>query len=288
MDDLSFKQLFYRLFSEDAMDNLEVQGNWNDGKAHGYDKPSLKMMTNPLNIERIKKKWEKLPYDVNAYIIKGPKIHQYTELGRVTFDFVRDKLGMNINYDDDKITVIYTNNKGSEKVPLTPWTLAHRLGHAMARDKISNDTPYMYKEVNLTIDKLLRDVAKYYGRNSLTKEVRSSYSYNSVPDEQFKKALVYALATFKSARDRKLRASFEFTNELIAQYVITGKVTLNANLPKLLPLSYAWGKPQGYHLRFTEERTPQELEDLIEVYQSELYNDIDALFGSSIGNIYVM
>lgn len=287
-DSVSFKDFFYQMYTEDALDTLDVQGDWNDGKSHGYDKPSLKMMQNPATVERIKKKWSKLPYDIDMYIVKGPKIHNYTELGRVSYDFVRDKLNLKIDVDDDKITVIYTNNKGSEKVPLTPWTLAHRLGHAMARDNISRDSLNMYTEINKTINKLLLEVAKFYGRNSLTKEVRSGYSYNKIPDEKLKKALVYGLATFKSARDRKLRASFEFTNELIAQYVITGKVTLNKELPKMLPLSYAWGKPQGLHLRFDSGRTEEDLTDIIEIAEQELYNDIEGLFGASIGNIYVM
>jgi hypothetical protein len=286
---MNFKDFFYQLFSEDALDTLDVQGDWNDGKSHGYDKPSVKMMQNPATVERIKKKWSKLPYDIDMYIIKGPKIHNYTELGRVSWEFVRDKLNLNINIDDDKITVIYTNNKGAEKVPLTPWTLAHRLGHAMARDNISRDSLNMYREVNKTIDKLLREVAKFYGRNSLMKrDSFNSYHSREIPDEKLKKALVYGLATFKSARDRKLRASFEFTNELIAQYVITGKVTLNKELPKMLPLSYAWGRPQGLHLRFDSGRTEEDLEYLIEVAESEIENDISGLFGASIGNIYVM
>ena len=65
-------------------------------------------------------------------------------------------------------------------------------------------------------------------------------------------------------------------------------MTLNKELPKMLPLSYAWGKPQGLHLRFDSGRTKEDLTDIIEIAEQELYNDIEGLFGASIGNIYVM
>jgi hypothetical protein len=279
--DESFKDFFNRILNEDALDNLEIRGDWENGKPYGYDKPSIKMMANPLTAERIKKKWAKLDYPVNAYIIKGPKIHTYTELGRVPWKFVRDKMKLeDMNYDDDAITCIFTNNKGAEKIPMTPWTLAHRLGHAMARDTMRNERPYMYREVERTVEKLFLRVAEYYGKRPTP--------YTNTLDEPFKKALAQSLGTFKSARDRNLRASFEFVNESIAQFIITGKITLNRDLPKILPVRFAWGKPQGSYLRFTDEHTKEDLEDIINDYENQLYNNIDALFGSSIGNIYVM
>lgn len=275
----SFSQFFARIYNEDALDTLELRGSWDDGKPHGYDKPSIKMMQNPNTVDRIKAKWSKLEHPVDAYIIKGPKVHQYTELGRVGWKFVRDKLKLNLDYDDEKITAIFTNNKGAEKIPMTPWTLAHRLGHAMARDNIKHERPYMYVELERTVEKLFLDVGKYYGI------VRQ---HPRTIDEPNKKALAHAIGTFKSARDRNLRASFEFVNESIAQFIITGKITLNKNLPKMLNVRSAWGHPQGPYLRYTEENTKEHLEDLLDTAEYSIYNGIDALFGASIGNIYVM
>ena len=31
----------------------------------------------------------------------------------------------------DVITVVFTNNTGDRRLPLTPWIMAHRIGHAV-------------------------------------------------------------------------------------------------------------------------------------------------------------
>jgi len=48
------------LVKEDAIDNIELKGDWNpSAKKYGYDKPSIGILTNPKGLERVKKKWEK-------------------------------------------------------------------------------------------------------------------------------------------------------------------------------------------------------------------------------------
>jgi hypothetical protein len=288
---MNFQELYDILINEDAIENIDIQGDWNDNKLHGYDKASIKMMQNPLQAERIKSKWSKLETPIDLYIVKGKNLHKFYELGRVDYYFVRDKMGLNINHNDDHITLILTNNKGDEKIPLTPWTIAHRFGHAFAKDTVQKQgSDYFYNQVRGTVEKLFKEIARIvYGLKTLDRRVSTGpYSSIITPDRELKKLLAQALGTFKSARDNNIRNSEEFTNELIAQYIITGKIVLNSELPKMLIRKYAWGKPQGINKQQMTIELQQELEDTIYEYQNSLFYDIESLFTSNIGHIFVM
>lgn len=289
---MTFKELF-QLISEDAIDELELVGDWNPtAKRYGYDKPSIGILTHQKGLEKIKKKWEKTRFDFDVYLLKSKEGNKYTELGQVTPEFVRDNLKLNVNFDPDKITVIYTNNKGAELMPMTPWTMAHRLGHAMARrysSEAASGSTYMYREVRREVEKLLQEIASVvYGKKSLNKNVNTGYYSSVVPDGKLKKELAHALGTFKSARDKKLRQDFEFVNELIAQYIISDKITLNRQFPSILPMKFNWGNPDGPRSGQISPERQEEINDIIDQYEATLYYAIDGLFGASVGNIYVM
>ena len=119
------------------------------------------------------------------------------------------------------------------------------------------------------------------------KNVRiNQYSSSEIIDESLMKQLAHALGTFKSARSGKIRNWPEFTNELIAQYIITGDVTLNRDLPAMLKMSYAWGNPQGYYRN--RDIDAKDIDYMLNIWEQEIRGYIDALFGSSVNDIFVM
>jgi hypothetical protein len=268
------------IHEDDEIENIELLGNWKDNKTHGYDRKSINMLNNPNQLERIKKKWNKLRYPVDLYILKGPKVHQYNEVGRVDSYFVRDKLGLkDLNFNDESITLILTNNKGDEKVPLTPWTIAHRFGHALARDSINTYSSRMWQGVLKEVNRAFTEIAKEaYGIN-----FKGIYN-----DRKLALALANTLGTFKSARDNNIRNPLEFVNEIIAQYIITGNVTLNKNLPKILPSKYAWGKPNGPMLITRTDEQKSDLQWLLNHKGELLTQYAEDLLGANIGHIFVM
>jgi hypothetical protein len=284
---MTFQEFYNLIIKEDAVDNIELKGDWESSRKYGYDAASIGILKNKNSLERIKNKWSKLEVPVDIYIVKGPKVHQFTEIGRVDSYFVRDKLKLNLDYNQDSITIIFTNNKGDEKIPMTPWTMAHRFGHALARDTITkNGSDYFWKQIKITAEKLFTEVGKVlYNRETAEHNYMSS---RNADVRELKRHLAQALGTFKSARDKNLRNDNEFINELIAQYIITGKVTLNRNLPDILPLKHAWGKAQGPYKRKLTPEQEEDLQDTIEQKEAELNYDIDNLFTSNIGNIFVM
>ena len=92
---------------------------------------------------------------------------------------------------------------------MTPWIVAHKFWHALdySFPKTQN--------TNEKINNLIKDFARSYG-------IRSSYTNNWF-------RLCHILFSFKTARDWDLSLNpDEIVGELIAQYLIQGKVTLNS------------------------------------------------------------
>lgn len=288
---MKFSDFFQQYIKEDAIENMDLMGDWgDDAPRRGYDKPSIGILKNENGVEKIKKLWSKFEYPTDIYLVRSAAGWKYTEVGEVDEDFIVDKLKINIPINHDNITIFFTNNKAAEKVPLTAWTLAHRLGHAMRRDGTGGGfrINHYYEYVNKTIDKLINDVGeKVYGHTT-----KRTFSYGGDGDAQQKEkiriALIRALGTFKSARDKTLVRSGEFANELIAQFIITGKVTLNKKLPDILATRHNWGRPEGAYNRARSEALKEEVEDLISSAENDLHWQINDLCQYAVGRIYVM
>ena len=63
--------------------------------------------------------------------------------------------------DDDTITIVYVSNTGAGKVPLTPWIMAHRFGHAIQASNRRNGfhtwveaEKYLFNDVNERIEEI--------------------------------------------------------------------------------------------------------------------------------------
>lgn len=271
------------LLKEDSVENIQMMGDWDSPKQYGWSKADTGILKSTKGLEKIKTKW-KISEPVDIYLLKGKDYRKYVELGEVPFEFIRDTLKLDVPIDSDHITIFYTQNTGAEKIPATPWTLAHRFGHALARKQGMALRNQAYTNIQKTVDGLFDSVGKLvYGRTA-----RDSYSSDYATLRKYRRELANALGTFKSARDRNLRADFEFVNEIIAQFIITGDVKLNRQLPRVLPMKYAWGKPSGYWSRNLSQEQKDDLENILYQKESELWYDIDTAIKDSVGNIYVM
>ncbi len=159
-----------------------------------------------------------------------------------TIDCVSEILGKSVadkvepNYQEpNNVNIVFTNNKGSARVTMTPWIMAHRMGHAFARFKSSGlqgmerqfrNYHEAVEAINNHFELIMQDV---YGIKSYNS--KGPWGPKERRDQLLMKHLSHAIGTFKSARDNNLRDYFEVYNELFAQYLITGSITFN-ELPK--------------------------------------------------------
>jgi len=277
------------LLNEMPISGFKLQGKWGpDAKRYyGYNKQDLGILENPKAVDKIHKLWNNTKYDFDFYFLRSYKASKHKEVGRVSIDWVKENLGEDINPKEDAITVIFTNNTGDEKIPMTAWAVAHRLGHAIRKENIFDE--YFYKKINKDFKEIL-----YYVYGLKFKEYGDSgYNYyNDTPPglvEKYKKALFTAVGKMKSARDNNLRNSNEFIYELVAQYIIKGKIQFN-DLPRSLILDrrMAWGKPNYTQKSIVDEEAYKE-------YNAQMHNNaeayehyLDSVFGGLVNKIFVM
>lgn len=296
---MTFSKLI-QLLLETPIGNFETKGNWNlDAPRYGYDKPSIKMITRENYVEKVRAKWGKIDQIVDMYLLRSKEGNKYSEIGEVSPEFVKTQLKLDIPLNEDRITIIFSNNKGDEKIPLTPWMLAHRFAHALAPRhatvRIANqDREYQnpdWKNLREQVDYII----KWVGTNVYKTNMRGdqqyydSQRYTHVPIniEPKKIKIAEALGTFKSARDKNIRASFEMTNECIAQYIIDGSVKLNRELPRRLVLKKAWGR-DGDSLWMSKDITPEQIADALSNAEATIEGYVQELLTNATGRIFVM
>ena len=269
--------------------NFNLVGQWSpDAKRnYGYSKQDIGILGSEKAVEKIHKKWSNTRFDFDFYFIRSPKAYKYQEVGKVSQQWVKDNLGIDITPIDDHITILFTNNQGAEKIPMTAWTIAHRLGHAIRREKIFEEY------VNAPMDKKFLNILKnVYGVNK-----SDSYSYggyrNYISTSAYEgelKAFANAIGTMNSARSRNLRNYNEFHFEVVAQWIITGNIKFNP-LPRkiLFKNTKAWGRdnPQYLWARVKDEEF-QEYNEELQNFTDELEYNIDSIFGSILNDIFVM
>lgn len=296
---MDFREFHNKLLLEMPINTFEKKGDWSENAPlHMYDKPSIKMLNNPKYEEKIKYKWNNLKQDIDIYVVRSKQSKRYREIGEVSPEFVKEKLGLDIPIDDTHITMIFTNNVGDEKIPLTPWIMAHRFAHALAPIHDSARGNYSDKafrnrqwtEADDAVDYIIDWTLKNGYGVQLKPGIDSYGNYrelNYASLNQKRLAMANVLGTFKSARDNNLRQPFELTNELIAQFIIEGSIRLNTNLPERIPYGrMAWGRPA--HNLFKIKDQEALLTDGIERAESVIGGEIESMLMEAVGKIFVM
>ena len=234
---MNFKQ-----FIENPISNFELIGNWEKkDKNRGYSKKDIAILTSPTAVEKIKTKWGKTSQNFDLYFIRSPEAYKMN-IGRgeeITsrWEEIKTKLNLglfqNIAPHEDHITVLYLTNMGDEKIPLTAWMQMHRFAHMVV------NTP----EFKNFIDKLTKEI-KSIAREVYGRSVRT-YGINpmsiDIEDNRIVNAITNAIGTMKSARDNKLSRYYEFAYELLAQYLMEGKIKFNI-LPKVIGKQGTFGR----------------------------------------------
>jgi hypothetical protein len=271
---------FKEFIQEMAINSFVKVGDWESSakKKYGFDHIDAKILNNKKATEKIHRSWSNSKNNFDFYFVRTKQAYKHVEIGQVSSEWVRNNLSLDIEPKEDSITVIFTNNTGSEKIFISAWTLAHRLGHAIRRDKTFEK--HFNDEVRRDFDEILQYV---YGI--------SIDRYNSLrPDyEKQRKAIFLAVGTMKSARNNILRNSDEFVYELLAQYIISGKITFN-DLPRSLIVDrkMAWGRPNYRTKNMVDETAYKEYNEMLHSNAVKYEYNLDTIFNGLEGLMFVM
>lgn len=218
------------IITEMPIGDITHLGNWE--KNSSFRTQDRKLLTNPKAITKIKSMW-KGPEGIQFNIMllnhaEGTGQFGNGEAGIVTDEWL--KKNMPRSYDDIKnamreneVNIVYINNSGSPRNPMTGWVMAHRLAHALN----ARQSSFYFKEAEKVFDRYTQFFADQYGMGN--NKLRHDIDKNRL-------ALLRAICTFKSARENNIARPYEAFYELFAQYIITGKIKFNP-----LPDNLKWG-----------------------------------------------
>jgi hypothetical protein len=275
------------LLNEMPITGFNLRGQWGDGakRRYGYSPKDTGILENPKAVEKIHKRWSNSKNDFELYFLRSFKASRHVEVGEVSPAWVVENLEEKIDPKPGAITVIFTNNTGAEKIPMTAWAMAHRFGHAIRRDKTFDK--HMREELERDFNEILFQVYGMENRHLSRPWEADAPNRNLV--EKYKKALFTSVGTMNSARENKLRNSDEFVHEVVAQYVITGKVEFK-DLPDPLVLDrrQAWGRPNSTTRRVIDKTAYTEYNEMLKSHAAKYEYNLDSIFSGLEDKIFVM
>lgn len=274
---------------EMALSKYQTMGDFEKpGPFRGPDKRLVPHPTSQLKTQRF---FENTPYDFRLFFSNLTGTGKYSEYGPMQPDKIReifkDQAEQIIDGSGDAITVVFVGNRGDSKVPLTPWIMAHRFGHAIQAGSRTKQGWSAWGEAEShffrTVNGLLNDFYSkaYTGRNTYNTEVK----WDLTPEYN---ALFNAIGTQRSSRSGKIRRPYEFLYELFAQYLKTGTVTLNPLPTNLGYGRIAWGRPTKYltvKREYSSEAERQAAADALARDMEFMFSDV---LSASVGKIFVM
>lgn len=267
------------LISEAPLQDYVPLGKFDKpGPFRGVDK---RLVPHEQNRVKAVKFFDGTSYDFRLFFsnISGTQVGNQeqgsVDHSRVVRTFGPEIANQIIANSETAITVVFLGNYGDQKVMMTPWIMAHRLGHAIQASGRRDQGPFRaWTEVDRHFHKNINDMlVEYYRTNS--------------NDAKTHAALFNAIGTQRSSRDRQITRPYEFMYEMFAQYIKTGDVKFNP-LPRKLGYGHqAWGNPTR-NLIASSQFSDEDLASATDV----LSNDMRILFGDVLaeceGHIFFM
>lgn len=263
--------------SEAPLTDYEPLGDFDKtgGFRHATDRA---LVTHPVTVGKLQHFFGRTPHEIRIFPVQVKGGAKWLEAGQVSpLELVKvvgtENAQRILNgHNENTVTIVFTNNIGTERVPLTSWMMAHRIGHAIRGVSSWNNAA---KHFFGTINEILRDYYKLPVQGNVLNRDNAPY-----------KALFDQIGKMRSARQKAISRPFEFFYELLAQYLNSGSVSFNPAPRQLFHRQQAWGQNRYIsRIGSVEQREVQmKLETLardMDIYFNDVMNEAE-------GKIYVM
>ena len=239
------------------------------------------LVTHPTVIGKVKKFFSRSHNEFRLFPVQFKGGAKYLETGSVNVDELIKILGKDNSkrildgHNKDTITIVYSSNIGANLVPMTPWIMAHRIGHVI---RIKNPVwdlgiGEFFKAINYIL-------TYYYNipvRQGKSMDFEKSWAYRSLFTE---------IGTMRSARQNLLPRPYEFVYELLAQYINLGVIQFNPAPQTLFSSRKAWGK--SIQLKNIDNQSQYEANQALQILSRDLEIYFNNILTSAEGKIFVM
>ncbi len=283
----------YREISEAPIEDLTHVGDWEKSSSfrHAQDR---KLLTNPKALRKITAQWEKTPVNFNVYLVNNKDGTKHGEVGEVSKKWMEENLPTTAPYIEikpDAVNLLFMNNTGDERVPMTGWIMAHRFGHVVARHNFGQGTKPRGNSMGMERQFADFEDAREALNRTMMSILNDGYGYKLRqtnggwfgPEGNVLVAFYEQIGTMRSARTGAIRNEFEFTLELLAQYMLTGRMKFN-------PIPKTFSKGRSVHASFKGPEDDMDyyngmLDDLADGTLNYMF---DNLLQACVGKILVM
>ena len=256
----------------DFPQNKSMNQNWDKGSHN------ILMRSADQRFEKLRNAWSKVSQTFDMYFLKDKGTRSSFLQGEVDESYLK-KLGVDIPINRDNITVIFSNNLGGDRVPMTPWVVGHRFGHGV----FQLDT---FQRFVQHVERDFREILEtVYGRE----KQGGVYGYDAEHDRLMKQIMM-SFGTMRSARTKNLSNYREFIFELFGQYIIAGEIKFRSEIPRSLTTRYAWGNPvSGASSKIhNDEPMMDHIKDQMESNAHYYGVECDRILNDCIGRIFVV
>lgn len=248
------------------------------GKTGGFRRPSDRaLVTHPVVLGKVKQFFSKTPFNFRLFPVQFRGGGRYLETGLVSPQKLTEIVGVEnakrilSDASDDTITVVYTSNIGANHVPMTPWIMAHRIGHA-----IRTNNP-AWKTLELSFFAVIQEILIDYYQVNLDNPASQNMLYQT---------LFTQIGTMRSARKNLLPRPYEFLYEMLAQYINTGSVQFNPAPRSLYSNRKVWGRSQV--IRTIDAESQKEADQMLQTLSRDMPIYFNDVLNWAEGKIFVM
>jgi hypothetical protein len=280
--------------NEAPLGDYELIGNFDKTGGAFRKDVDRKLVSHPVTQQKAEIFFKELPNNLRLFFVNKPGLTKHRESGSYTPDQIRTIMGPDadqiINGSEDSITVVFLGNYGVNWKMMTPWIMAHRIGHAMSADsRGKRDDEHAWPIAERAFFSTINNVlSKVYRVNP----VEQSWASRSNRDRYMPgyseayRALFQAIGTQKSSREGKLNRPYEFLYELFAQFIQKGYVTLNPFPQSLGYGRKAWGRTTRYMSQDREQS--QYMSTMTNIIQNDLTIVFTDVLNEMEGKIFLM
>ena len=275
------------LLNEAPIGTYTTIGDFEKGASYKDPRDRL-AISHPVTVEKVKDMLKNTTVDFDFYFVNKPGLRQFSERGKVPYEFIFKPFpeGLGLTHEDlgdksinsDNITVFFVSNTAADKIPMTAWTIVHRVGHAMNRTPQFQDyTKWLNNEFN--------ELLSLYGKQKPNRFSYDTNDYNrSRTFDLAKGRLFNHIGTMRSAREGRIhRRYFEFYFELFVQYLKDGKITFNPLTKNLLVGFGPYGSKS-----VASTQNLEEAQEKLNMIANTIPYFIEDVLTANMGDIFVM
>lgn len=212
----------YHEISEAPIADFGIVNPEGDKYVNNFDKSDKGILNNDKGVKKIFNAFEKTPFVFNIYVIMKPSLGIWGD-ENTSFEeakeLIKDYVGVDV-VTQNRITCIYMSNTSLyHRMPMNAWTLAHRMIHMLQA--------YPNKSTSLTFERTCWE--QFVNLAAKSTNIGPTFigdNINMVSKEHQMITFVTSLMTMKSARDNTMASSLDIGGELLAQYLLTGRIRL--------------------------------------------------------------